>query len=175
MAEQILTDIELVGRGRLHEENVKILNDILATVGGGGEVDLSEYAKTVDVATKEQGEKADTAIQPAGLADYAKTADVATKAQGDKADSAVQPAGLNGYAKTADVATKAQGEKADSAVQPTDLNGYAKTADVATKAQGTKADGAIQKTSITVTDLEPTATLEEVVAAFNSLLTQLKS
>lgn len=59
---------------------------------------LSPYAKTEDVATKAQGMKADTAVQPAALTEaltpYAKTADVATAAQGAKADTALQPSDI---------------------------------------------------------------------------------
>lgn len=82
-------------------------------------------AAVEDFATAAQGDKADTAVQPAdlGTAAAADTTDFATAAQGVKADTAVQPEDLGSAAAAdaGDFATAAQGVKADSAVQPEDL------------------------------------------------------
>lgn len=119
-------------------------------------------------ATAEQGDKADSAVQPEQLAPVATSNDYddlsdkpdlggmanrdpsefATAAQGAKADTAVQPGALGSAAghPATDFATAAQGAKADTAVQPGELGSAASrpVADFATAAQGAKADTAVQ-------------------------------
>ena len=103
--------------------------------------DLGIQAKG-EYATKAQGAKADTAVQPSALSAYA-TTEAMNSALANKADTSAlsgkanKSTTLNGYGITdaytkteADgkYATKAQGTKADTAVQPATLDDYLTTA-----------------------------------------------
>ena len=103
--------------------------------------DLGIQAKG-EYATKAQGTKADTAVQPSDLSAYA-TTEAMNLALANKADTSAlsgkanKSTTLNGYGITdaytkteADgkYATKAQGTKADTAVQPATLDDYLTTA-----------------------------------------------
>ena len=120
--------------------------------------DLGIQAKG-EYATKAQGTKADTAVQPSDLSAYA-TTEAMNSALANKADTSAlagkanKSTTLNGYGITdaytkteADgkYATKAQGTKADTAVQPSALSAYVTTetasSTYATKVElGNKAD-----------------------------------
>lgn len=91
----------------------------------------------IGAATSAQGQKADTAVQPAALASYALTASLATVAtSGSYNDLGNKPAlGTAAYQSTAAFATAAQGAKADSAVQPGALDVYAPLTNPAFNAQ----------------------------------------
>ena len=113
--------------------------------------DLGIQAKG-EYATKAQGTKADTAVQPSDLSAYA-TTETMNSALANKADTSAlagkanKSTTLSGYGITdaytkteADgkYATKAQGTKADTAVQPSALSDYV-TTETATSTYATKA------------------------------------
>lgn len=117
--------------------------------GDAADVDLSEYAKTADIAAAYATTEIMNQTIAGAIAEAAKN--YATAAQGALAETAVQPDDLKDYAKTTDVAAT-YATKTDLAgkVDSTELAGYATkvdvagaTADLATKDElAAKADSA---------------------------------
>ena len=116
--------------------------------------DLGIQAKG-EYATKAQGTKADTAVQPSDLSAYA-TTEAMNSALANKADTSAlsgkanKSTTLNGYGITdaytktesdGKYATKAQGSKADTAVQPSALSAYATTASLSDYVTETELEG----------------------------------
>ena len=157
LSETYATKVELAEKADKTALNGKANKS--TTLNGYGITDA--YTKTDadgKYATKAQGTKADTAVQPATLEAYVTTetanSTYATKVElGNKADTSALEAKADkettlagygitdAYTKTdADgkYATKAQGTKADTAVQPSDLSAYV-TTETATSTYATKA------------------------------------
>ena len=192
---------------------------------GSTDIDLSGYVKTEDLAdglvvdgnievdnltingtpildlfaTAEQGERADTAVQPADLSPYVQRTELeeglevdgnvevnnitingtpildmfASAEQGEKADTAVQPADLSPYVQRTELedglavdgnvevnnltingtpildmfATSEQGARADTAVQPPDLSPYVQRTELE---EGLAVDGNVEVSNITI-------------------------
>lgn len=105
-------------------------------------VTVAISTETIGAATTEQGQKADTAVQPEDLNSYATKEEIPSElpnpqsltiqlnGQSQTAYNGSEAKTINITASSIGAATTEQGTKADTAVQPEDLTSYAKKTDI---------------------------------------------
>lgn len=109
---------------------------------GSSPVTVAISTETIGAATTEQGQKADTAVQPEDLNSYATKEEIPSElpnpqsltiqlnGQSQTAYNGSEAKTINITASSIGAATTEQGTKADTAVQPNDLTSYAKKTDI---------------------------------------------
>ncbi|QIG65962.1 hypothetical protein phiOC_p320 [Ochrobactrum phage vB_OspM_OC] len=187
---EILTDVELVGKGLPARENIQRINENFQELsGGGGEttpVDWNDIenkpafgtaatTNSTAYATAAQGTKADTAVQPAALDAKLDKPSGGTNAQLIRGDGSTVAASTYATAAnlTSGLAAKLDKPAGGTSAQLIRGDGTTVASNTfATSTQGTKADNAVPKTVITALDAGETD-LATIVAKINEIIAAL--